>query len=188
MSIEQISDILTKIGGFRRVPEPLHIAEFDFAFEFDAVLEGPGDQHGLVLISDVSRNSLPVIERRLRAFTLALSRTSSARTICLVLFGSQFGSSNSVLTEIESICRIVLVPTSSEPGFALRALLPINLPEPGQRVVTADEALAVELAKGPVDELMKQLQKSARVSADAVQLAMRKAIEDACTLSNRGEK
>ena len=169
MSIEQVSELLTTKGGFRRVPKPLHIAELEFGFEFDAVFEGPHDQHGLVLIVDLSRLSLQIVERRVRAFALALSRTNSLRTVCLVLLNPEAGSNDRTLFALELLCRVILVKSTEDPTFALRGVLPIHLPVPGISVVGADEALAEELKNRPVDELMKQLQKAAKSGCDAVQ-------------------
>lgn len=181
MKIDSVTDTLSSQGGFRLVPKPLHIANLDFGFEFDAVLEGPDGQHGLVLVSDGSTISTRSLERLIQSFSLALSRTDSLRTLTLVLINSDAGQSD--LASLETLCRVINVRDAQSLTFDLRGLLPLAIPPPSNPLLSSAEVLASELASETIDELTHQLIKAAKDSAQSVAAAALAAVERAATIA-----
>lgn len=178
MIIHSVVDVLESKGNYHRVPQPLHIADVEFQFQFNAVLRGPGDQGSLVLVSSTIDIPISAVERRIKAFSIILGRSGSMRPITLVLITGN--PNEETITALQDLCRVIVVPSDVEdPKGYLRTLLPLDLPDPVKTMESADIALREELGDNINDPLISKLLKAASKGSTEVELAMRELINHA---------
>lgn len=171
MTPELIMNKLERCGEYRRVAQPLHIA--DVNFDFSGALIGPGDQQALTLILDGNRNPIALALRRLRAFAVVLERSGSTRTINVILLSES--PDRGEVAALEQVARVVVVQPHQELEDALYSLLPLKLPQPIPPSESAEKTLREEL-QGETSPLIQRLLKAGRKSASAVEEEMRKAL------------
>src|SRR4051794_20126267 len=104
-ALQDVVDLLERRGGFRTRPKPLHVADIDYDFEFDAVLEGPMEARTLILVLVKGATPGAAIERRLRSFSVALRRTGSMRPLTLVLLLES--PDPPLVNSLQPLCRIL---------------------------------------------------------------------------------
>src|SRR5688572_12102286 len=105
MTADLILNTLERSGGYRRVPQPLHIADVDF--DFAGALVGPDDQQALTLILDESRNPIAAAIRRLKAFAVVLERSGSTRPINVILLSS--APDRASVIALEQLARVIVI-------------------------------------------------------------------------------
>jgi hypothetical protein len=179
--IDDIIRALEKRGGYTRAAEPPLISGVDFKGVFDAVLVGPKDQNGLVLVRGAEIASMGEIRRVVKAFTTALDRTGSTRPITLVLATMVSPDDPSILA-LQDSCRVITVPAGGKLEGYLRVLLPLKLPSRETGTKTADSALRDELEDSLEDPLIAALIRAARKNSDEVQRRMREEINRVAAL------
>lgn len=177
MNVSSVVAFLEKKGRYRIVHEPLHVA--DFSFEFDAVLRGPGDGSGLVVVLDGQEVPLGPLRRRLAAFRTVLERKGKNRSVTAVLLSP--GPSSEDLDALASICRVITIENDAEIANELRALLPLALPAPMRTTATGWEALEERLAARVPSPLTASLLRAGRRDPEAVQKVLRTTIDNACS-------
>lgn len=177
MTPELIINTLERRGNYRRVAQPLHIADVDF--DFSGALVGPGDQQALTLILDGSQITIAAALRRLKAFAVVLERSVSTRPINVVLLAESPDRAD--VAALEQIARVIVVQPHQELENALHILLPLKLPEPIPASESAEKTLREELqaTKSP---LTLRLLKAGKKSASAVEEEMRKALIELTTV------
>lgn len=183
MRVDAIANILKEKGNYRRVPPPLHIADVEFAFPFDAFLTGPDDQRGLVLILDQGETTLGLIARKIRALSVALDRTGSNRPISVILISDE--NETAALAELSEYCRLIVVPTNQDPAPLLRSLLPLTLPAAGVSRKSAEQALR-ERVEEQEGALMDELISGARANSGEVEKIVLKWINKALNEATNG--
>lgn len=160
--------------GYRKVPQPLHVADIDF--DFAGALTGPGDQEHLTLILDGQSGSIAPAQRRLQAFAVVLDRSGSARPISVVVLSNSLDPK--ALAELEATAHVVVVDPDRPLSESLSSLLPLELPEPIASTGSADAALKEELGAQP-DQVCTRLIRAARESADKVESTMQAILREA---------
>lgn len=180
MNIELLITFLKDRGRYKPTFPPLHILDVDFAF--DAVLIGPEDHNGLVLVHEVRDSSLGSISNELKALSIALQRTESTRAVTLLLVGDL--PMTPPLSELNKLCRVIVV--SSEASFeeSLASILPLDLPQAIASSESADAALKAEASFDFSDPLISKLLKAAKENETEVQKAMRSTIDEIARLPN----
>jgi hypothetical protein len=172
MNTELIVNELAR-RGYRKAPQPLHVADIDF--DFDAALTGPNDQDSLTLVLEGDPEKLLAAQRRLRAFAIVLERIGSSRPINVVVLAKHPDPKSLAL--LEESARVILVEPDVPLEQSLRPLLPLELPQPVDGSVSADSALLDMLGARP-DTVSSRLIKAARESSEKVQATMRKILQD----------
>ena len=185
MPVDNIIQILERSGGYRRAPQPLQISEVEFKGMFDAVLVGPMDQNGLVLVLGAESPHIEQIKYAVKAFATALDRAGSMRPFTLVL-ATTVDVDDRALVALQDYCRVIAVPSSGKAEDYLRVLLPLRLPSPEARKKSADSALREELKDSKEDPLIDALITAARKSSDEVQRKMREEINRVAVRDLRG--
>jgi hypothetical protein len=173
MNSELVLDTLEREGGYRRVSQPLHVADVDF--DFAGALVGPDDQQALTLILDENRKTIAAALRRLKAFAVVLERSGSTRPINVVLLSND--PDRDSVEALEQLARVIIVDPNQSLTESLHSLLPLHLPEPIEASQSAEKTLRKEL-KGSVSPLTQRLLKAGKKSAAAVEGEMRKALMD----------
>jgi hypothetical protein len=171
MTPELIINTLERCGGYRRVAQPLHIADVDF--DFSGALVGPGDQQALTLILDGSQISIAAALRRLRAFAVVLERSGSTRPINVVLLAES--PDRAEVAALEQVARVIVVQPHQQLENSLHILFPLQLPEPIPATESAEKTLREELLM-TTSPLTLRLLKAGMKSASAVEEEMRKAL------------
>lgn len=171
MTPELIMNTLERYGEYRRVAQPLHIADVDF--DFSGALVGPGNQQALTLILDGNRNSIALALRRLRAFAVVLERSCSTRPINVILLSES--PDRAEVAALEQFARVIVVQPQQILEDALLVLLPLQLPEPIPPSESAERTLREEL-QGTTSALTLRLLRAGKKSASAVEEEMRKAL------------
>jgi hypothetical protein len=185
--INAVVDELQRAGRYHLRPKLLHIADVDYDFEFDAVLEGPEDEHNLIFVCYLDGSHTVAIERRLRALSIALRRTGSTRPFSLVLLMSK--SDDVTVTRLQSLCRVFPVLTDGSVPVALAPLLPLPMPTQSQTLVSAVESLRKELGSQVKDgDLAADLIKAAAGDGPAVEKAVLAAIRKAATVATETQE
>jgi hypothetical protein len=174
MNVELVIEFLKEHGRYRPSPEPVHILDIDF--HFDGVLLGPDDHNGLVLVHAVTGNSFSAVSKKLRAFTLALERTASMRTVTLALVGR--APDPDTFAELSRFCRVLVVADESSLVESLASILPLSLPQPLSASDTADAALKAELGDSFSEPFISRLIKAARESEEQVQKTVRSVVDE----------
>ena len=180
MNFELLTAFLKDKGGYKPTPPPLHILDVDFAF--DAVLIGPEDHNGLVLVHEVKNSSLGPISKKLKALSLALERTESTRTVTLLLLGDL--PTTPPLSELNKLCRVIVVSSDATLEESLASILPLELPQAMASTESADAALRAEASFDFSDPLIAKLLKAAKENETEVQKAMRSTIDEIARLPN----
>jgi len=175
-NIEEIIRILGEEGDYRRAPHRLQMSGLEFPLDFNAVLVGPGEGSQIVLLLDTSEVSPDVALRRLKTLARILERTSSKRTITLVIFTDE--ADHPTIKEMEALCRVVICPTRQDLRKALRTLLPLKLPEPFRRMDSAFEAVKAELGIETRDPIVDKVLKAAKEGSEQIRRTVQKAIEE----------
>lgn len=169
MTADLILNTLEHSGGYRRVAQPLHIADVDF--NFAGVLTGPGDQQALTLVlEDSTERTIAAAVRRLKAFAVVLERSGSTRPINVVLLSK--APDRATIMALEQIARVIVVQPGQELHDALHSLLPLKLPQPIPPSESAEKTLREEMPRGS-SPLTQRLLKAGKKSAAAVEEAMR---------------
>ncbi len=180
MIVERVSHLLESRGGYRLTSQPMRIDGIEFKGDFDAVLEGPDDERGLVLVVDASALPLKTVLRRLKAACLALTRTRSTRPASVVLITEQTPDAP-ILAELQALCRLIVIPAGAGPEECLRGLLRLKLPQE-QTVKSAGTVLEEELGGGATDPFVSALIKAARKGPADVERTVREHIDRAAKL------
>jgi hypothetical protein len=176
MTSELILATLEASGGYRRVPQPLHIADVDF--DFAGALVGPDDQQALTLILDENRNTMAAALRRLRAFAVVLERSGSTRPMNVILLSAT--PDRASIIALEQLARVVVVRPDQPIEESLYSLLPLRLPAPIACSQSAEETLQEELRQ-TLSPLTQRLLKAGKKSAGAVEEEMRKTLMELAT-------
>lgn len=142
MTVRAVVTLLTKDGKYRLISDGIHISELEF--RFDAILIGPGDERGLVIVLDIRTEPLAPLRRRLRSFAQVLQRTGANRPLTAVLVGSTFTADE--LHATRAVCRVVLVGSDESLQSCLTPLLPLTLPTPVAQTVSTMALLRTRLA------------------------------------------
>lgn len=150
-------------NGWTERPSPLRVGELAFD-DFAALLEGPRDEHQLVLVLGPDADD-PV--RCVRALVRALERTGSTRPVTLILPSDD----PDVRAELSKLCRVLTVP-SDEVAKSLRSLVPLELPEPLEPVGPVDKALREVLGDPLGDPMVEALLEASRESAEKVEATL----------------
>ena len=175
MTIESIVEILQLKGHFRQAPKLVHIADADLKFDFDAILVGPGNEGGIVLVLDAADKALGAILRKLKAFSLVLDRSGSMRPMTLVLVTRDPDDPN--IAALEEFTRVIVVSPERDTETCLRALLPLHLPKPLKSTESAEAALRDELGDDIRDPLITRLLKAGLKGSTDVESKMREVID-----------
>ena len=187
MSVDNVIQILERSGGYKRAPQPLRISEVEFKGTFDAVLVGPFDQNGLVLVLGAEPPHVEQVEYAVKAFATALDRVGSMRPFTLVLV-TTVGVDDPGMVALQDVCRLITVPPKGKLEDHLRVLLPLKLPSPEARKKSADSALRDELGDNKEDPLIDALIRAARKNSGEVQRRMREEINRVAVQDPRGGK
>ena len=78
-----VAVILTEKGGFQLQPRLVLVDDVDF--EFDAILRGPSDSEGLVVVMQADEGRVPMALSLIRAMSQLMLRSGSMRPLTLVL-------------------------------------------------------------------------------------------------------
>ncbi len=177
--LDRIIKILTEGGTYR--PQPRLVIVDDVDFEFDAILRGPGDSHGLVLVMDCPVTRLPLAVSRVRAFSQMMLRTGSIRPLSVVAVTEL--DEPGVLNELSAICRVIRVVDGDDASVRarLRPLLPLILPEPESPQGDVSRLLRKALETVTPEELVSSLINAGRKDDKAVESAIVEAINSAIT-------
>jgi hypothetical protein len=186
MNAESISNLLRSEGRYKLAAQPLRVQDLEFKGDFDAVLEGPNDERGLVLVVDGTALPLSTIQRRLKALSSALTRTRSMRPTTVVLITQQPPDDSSV-AELQALSRLIVISAQDNAKDCLRPLLHLKLPQdsklPQEQVVkSADTILQEELGGQITDPFLSALIKAARKSPSDVERTVREQIDRAAKL------
>ena len=157
-------------NGYQSRPTPLHVADQQFAC--DAVLEGPGGDAELVLIVSWEESAFPQLQRRLRALTLALDGSSSARPLTVILVGPPLSPTQ--VQDLLRIIRVISIPndaTDASMDTLLAPLLVLDLPRGVEHGRSTDDLLNQQLGSLRDDPLVKPLIEAAAISSEAVEEA-----------------
>lgn len=101
--------------GFQLLPPPLVIRQS--AFEFDAVMMGPGEASDIILIADTVNYKDAEIVRRIQGVARALDLARSRNPLTSVLVGPRPHSIH--LSKIMQVCRVLPVGTApSDPELS----------------------------------------------------------------------
>lgn len=165
----QVTEFLTRRGRYEVVPEPLHVA--DLEFEFPAVLKGPPNHPGLVVVLDDSSSSAEAVVRRLRAFRTVLTRSGARRPITVILYHTDFPPD--AVNEIREVCRVIPVDRAEDINDRLRPLLPLNLPDAISAVSTAEATLLTFLGSSAGAPIVKALLRASSDSTERVRDVIR---------------
>lgn len=187
MNAKSVSDLLESQGGYSLKSQPLRIHDIEFSGDFDAVLVGPDGERGLVLVLDAAAVPPRIIQRRLSAVCLALARTGSMRPVTIILNAGQVLEQH-VVSELQALCRLIMIPAAGNPEEHLRSLLRLKLPPPGRESKSADAVLREELGADMADPFVEALIRSARKSSLDVEGAVREHIDRAARLESPGGK
>lgn len=173
MNADLIIDMLERSGGYRRVAQPMHIADVDF--DFAGALVGPGDQQALTLILDGNHGPIPAALRRLNAFAVVLERSGSTRPFTVILLSDS--PDRAEIATLEQVARVIVVQPHQKLDEALHILLPLKLPQPIPPSESAEKMLREELHNNSTP-LMLRLLKAGKKSASAVEDELRKALNE----------
>jgi hypothetical protein len=187
MNAKSVSDLLESQGRYRITSLPLRIHDVEFSGDFDAILEGPDGERGLVLVLDAAAIPPKTIQRRLSSVCLALARTGSMRPVTIILNAGQVLDQRT-LSELQALCRLILIPTDGRPEEYLRPLLRLKLPPPGRESKSPDVVLREELGTAIDDPFVEVLIRSARKSASDVEVTVREHVDRAARLESPGGK
>jgi hypothetical protein len=173
MNAEMIINALV-LNGYRKVPQPLHVA--DLNFDFSGALTGPFDQESLTLVLEGEGRALVAAEHRLRAFATVLERTGSVRPINVVVLSKK--PDPDAITALQEVARVVVVDPNRPLIESVNVLLPLQLPEPVASSGSAEAALLEELGAAP-DAVSARLLKAARESSEKVRVTMHAILKEA---------
>lgn len=181
---ESIIEMLKSKNNYRQVPQPLSIADVDFQFDFDAVLEGPDDHCGLVLILNSEKAPLYSVQRKIKAFSIVLARTNSMRPITLVLITEKIN--DPAIESLEKLCRVITIsPNNNDLRTCLRTILPLRLPELVKTRGSTDVTLREELGYDIEDVLISALLKAAQKNSSEVEHTIIEAIDQAANFETK---
>lgn len=170
--LNRVLEILQRRGGYKLVPEPLHIAEIEF--KFPAVLQGPTNMPGLVVVIDGEDAPADAIVRRLRGFRTVLSRRGLRRPITAVLIHPVLPLD--AMESLKGVCRIISLQDGEDPTLNLRPLLPLDLPEPIREIASAKEAFSSSIGDLKDFLLVENLLSAAEKGAEQVRNEVRNAV------------
>jgi len=177
MNAELIIDTLERFGEYRRVAQPMHIADVDF--DFAGALVGPGDQQVLTLILDGNHGPIAAALRRLNAFAVVLERSGSTRPFNVILLSE--APDRAEIAALEQVARVIVVQPHQDLNEALHILFPLKLPQPIPPSESAERMLREELQSNATP-LMSRLLKAGKKSASAVEEEMRKSLNELTTV------
>ncbi len=175
--LTQVVTILTTSGAYRTQPRLVAVDDVDF--EFDAILRGPAECQGLVLVLNCDPGRLPMAISRLRAFNQMMLRTGSLRPLSLVAVTRL--EEGELLRELEALCRVIRVSEGDESTvrIQLRGLLPLSLPEPESPHGDVTRMLRESLAGIRPEDVVASLMAAGRRGEVAVEEAVISAINAA---------
>lgn len=187
MSVQAVVSLLIEDGKYQIISDAIHISEL--VFRFDAMLIGPGDERGLVIVLDIRTEPLAPLRRRLRSFAQVMQRTGPNRPLTAVLVGSTFTASE--LHATRSVCRVILVDPQDGIRSSLTPLLPLTLPDPVTHTVSATTLFRTQLAgKIELRPLGSTLLRASERGSDTVRDAVRDRVARICrkALNKSGDK
>lgn len=165
-------DVL-KAEGYKVHTETLRIVEL--SFDFDQVLTGPRDHHGLVLLVDQRSPGIDALKRRLSSLALALSRTSSQRPVTLILIAPPLGQED--LEKLRHLARTVAIDriarSINSVDHILREFRTLQVHDVSAPLVDALDELTNVLGKEAKHPHVRRLIRAASNGADAVDQAFR---------------
>jgi hypothetical protein len=151
------------------------VAEIEFRFA--AVLVGPGQADGLVIVVDLQANTSSTTSRKLRGLITVLDRLESRRTVSVILVIR--AEVQIALEELEKLCHIVIVQPEGVLENSLRSLLPLVLPTPEANTSNAEAILRRELDSAGDEPFINQLIAASHSSQTEVENVLRTAIDNA---------
>jgi hypothetical protein len=175
--VNAVVDVLRQRGAYRECPKPLHIADVDYEFQFDAIMEGPGDDKSLVLVCAADPAVLSALERRVLSLSHALRRVRSTRPLTLVLVTDNPDPAQ--LVRLGEACRIIPVTAGQRAEVAIASLLPLPMPVPSHTMRSATEALRQALDSSLDHPLCAALLKAASDRSEAVEKVVLDALKKA---------
>ena len=178
MTAQDVIDVLKTEGHYhQRLPE-VHVANEHLSFDFDALLVGPGDQDGLVLVAEVTADrTLAKVRCTLGALVGVLERCECRRPLALVLIAND--DRDAELESLRRLCRLIIAPPARAPEEALVGLLPLPRIDPIEPAMRAEEALVEALKEDVESPLVQALIEAARSSSDQVEQTMREHVSSA---------
>ncbi|MEM8929760.1 MAG: hypothetical protein AAGE94_01225 [Acidobacteriota bacterium] len=174
MSRERVREIVAFLeeAGWSPRPTPLRVGDLVFE-DFAALLEGPGDEHQLIVVLD---NGASDSVRVVRALVRGLERTGSTRPVTLIALATPGAAPPRV--ELARLCRTVVVPAEVAVADALRSLAPLVLPEPLAPIGSMDVAFDEFLAERADDPVCRALLAAGRESTAAVESTLQTLLDD----------
>ena len=169
MNPEQVIATLESAGGYKRVAQPMHIA--DTNFDFAGALIGPGDHQALTVILESNHGTIAAALRRLKSFAIVLARSGSSRPISVVLISAD--PDRDEIAALEEVARVIIVRPGEDLDSALHSLLPLQLPLPIPPSESAERMLREEMRNAPTP-VAARLLRAAKKSSNAVEDEMRK--------------
>jgi hypothetical protein len=163
VTVDSVREFLTVEGGYQHRGGEVFVGPMSFPFE--AVLTGPGGQDNLVLI-EPSNVSVRMLERRIRALCVTLDNSGSARSLTLIVAGSD--APEEELQSLQGLCRVLVVP-SEDLKQHLGLLLPLQIEAVLGTVQSADGALRHDLGRLAHNRLVERLIRAAQSSAEKVE-------------------
>ena len=174
MNIEDVVQFLKERAGYTQAANSL--ALLGMQLSFDAVLIGPEQHDGLLLIESAAGRGLNLLLNKMKALALALERTDSARTLTLVLLDSE--PAIPAYVELNRICRLFILQENIPLEQALASILPLFLPAPVMAGDGAENTLKSELDEEANNPVVMKLIRAARVGEFEVEKSVRETVED----------
>jgi hypothetical protein len=189
MDVDSVSKLLQADGRFRRASQPLRVQDLEFQGDFDAVLEGPNAEHGLVLVVDGTNLTHGDIEGRVMALSSALTRTGSMRPTTLILISPR-PPEDAWLAELQALSRVIVISGEQDAKESLRSMLRLKL-LPTQsgfsednRLKSAEDVLCEEMGGKVTDPFLADLIEAALKSSSDVERKVRETIDHAAKLES----
>lgn len=171
VTVARVAELLVA-DGYRIRPQIVRIGVE--AFRFDAVLEGPHDARGVVLVADGSTPAA-TLRRTLQTLLMSLEAAASTRPVTLVVVGE-------VHEEIERFCRVIRIGrelTDGDLGRALTTLRPLRLPDTRPATSRVAEVLRAQLGSEVDEPNVRVLLAAAEEGASSVESRLRHLLEQA---------
>jgi|GEM_PF-2689958 len=165
--VNAIVKVLVNTGAYKSQKSPVYIADADLSFDADAVLVGPDDRTGLILVIDGHRTEPDVALRKVRSLAMVLDRVGSRRTLSVVIVTDKLNHPS--IKSMENFCRLIAVHPADKPEYAIRSLLPVALPRPEKIRISFDEVLEREMDDLVNDAFFGDLRAASERSVEAVE-------------------
>ncbi len=147
---------LKEKADFKEHQGPLPIK--DTEFEFNSWFVGPKDSKSIVLVVEITEDSISKLSRLVRVLSRSLIRIRSSRSLTLITTG--LNNLPKQLREIEMYCRVINIFPTDDVTDSIAELLPINIPEPEELKFDANEILKEKLNKQETELLEKTLKRA----------------------------